>query len=272
LSSNESLHQLIVALVTSSRGGVLCRDLEKNIRHSCGFNRKPVRSAIAELVSSRVLQYSDRFGCSFLQLSVDKPRRISHRTVLKPQGIHYNGNPGDNVVSLAHGAAFGYGHHATTRMAIAAIEQVLFSSNDFIFEKNAMALDIGTGSGVLAIVSVLSGMHSALGLDNDVCALWEARNNVALNGLDDYIDISGRPVEELDLSCGLIMANLRLPTIKRLMGCLDRLLIPSGRLIVSGIRDYEDSRLCELCEKGGFVTVSRTLEDGWLCFVLKKQR
>ena len=94
--------------------------------------------------------------------------------MLVPHGLSFTGDPGDVVIRLRHGISFGSGDHPTTRLALRGIEQVFFETGQLINKSSDSALDIGTGSGVLAIACLLLGVKRAIGIDTDSCARKES--------------------------------------------------------------------------------------------------
>ena len=129
------------------------------------------------------LFYTYIHGSSFIEKSVNKPLNVSNRIVLVPAGMHGNCNPGRVTVRIIHGGSFGNGHHPTTRISLRGIDFVL---NRGVFREQELkkgALDIGTGSGILAIAAVKLGIKKAVGIDIEAIARKEAIENVRVNGL-----------------------------------------------------------------------------------------
>lgn len=133
-------------------------------------------------------------------------------------------------------------------------------------------MDIGTGSGVLAIGAALLGARSVLALDVDPCALWEARANVALNGLDDRIRVSADPVEALAQTFDLVLANLRLPTLLGLVPTMSRMLGDEGVLVISGIRPEEAFELMKSGAVHGFEPCWLKESQGWVGIGFRRGR
>ena len=100
-------------------------------------------------------------------------------------------DPGDIVVNIKAGAAFGTGCHPTTRLALTGLEKVCKNNLIPIGTENCRVLDIGTGSGVLSIAALKMGLDQGIGLDIDPCARAEAAENAVLNGLSKRLEISG---------------------------------------------------------------------------------
>ena len=130
-------------------------------------------------------------------------------------------------------------------------------------------LDIGTGTGVLAIAAVLLGIESGLGIDIDPCALSEAKENIRLNGLEERIGISVQAVEDVEQTFTLIAANLRSPTLRRLSVKIRRLLDSPGALVIAGIRAQKRSDVLSALRDARFHCEWAEEEDGWVGAVLK---
>jgi len=225
---------------------------------------------IRNLVFSGALTYTYEFGSTFLEQSFTKPVRISRYVVLKPPGCPYRSKPKDVVVSIKPGAAFGIGNHPSTRLAIKAIEFVLLGDRALDKRKERTVLDIGTGSGVLILTAVLSGMDGGLGIDIDACARVEAAANVKVNGLENRIMISGQALETIDQRFSMVLANLRYPSLKKLFARLTEITDQSGTLILAGIRNGEMDNLLEVYTRTCFKCLWTVHELGWAGVVLQK--
>ena len=244
-------------------------ELEKRLVRELGCTKTDVRAAVRNLVQDRCLVYTYRYGCSFLELSYDRPVRVSSRVVLKPPALSYQPRAGDIVVTLQAGIAFGSGEHATTRLAISALEEALARPLPAPGPAGLKALDIGTGSGVLAISAVLMGMGSAVGVDIDPCARAEARANVALNRLEAQVMVPEAGLEAIDTTFAMVMANLRYPTLRRLAPRIAAITEPDGVLIVSGIHTDEVEDLVTVYARQGFTSVWTAHAQGWTALAAK---
>jgi ribosomal protein L11 methyltransferase len=131
------------------------------------------------------------------------------------------------------GQAFGTGHHATTYGALATIEKLCAARR---FKR---ALDVGTGSGVLAIAMRLMGVEQVRAIDIDELALDNARENAVLNSLGDTIAFSTTPLARLRQRFDLITANILSSTLLGMAEALTRLLASGGRLVLGGILNRE---------------------------------
>ena len=186
--------------------------------------------------------------------------KIGSRTVIKPVWEEYLPQAEEVVVNIDPGMAFGTGDHATTAMCLRALERYL--------RPGAKVADIGTGSGILAIAAALLGAKSVDAVENDERSLEFAKENVALNKLEDKISLY-----QSDLGAGLeggydlIVANIVTDVIIRLLPQAAKLLNPGGILITSGIIDSRGKAVEEAMPEAGFTLIDKENEDNWLALV-----
>jgi ribosomal protein L11 methyltransferase len=131
-------------------------------------------------------------------------------------------------------------------------------------------LDIGTGSGILAIAAVGLGVKKGLGLDIDPCAIAEARDNIALNHLQDRLVISDRKINAIDQIFSMVIANLRYPSLKNFYPQISKLTDPNGWAVLSGFRPHERDDLMALYTAEYFKCIWTADEIDWAAAVLKK--
>lgn len=264
------IREAVRKAVSKSRKKLNQGELEKSLSQKLSAPRIAVKTAIRDLVADRELAYTYHYGCSFLEKSFNKPTRISSRVVLKPPDIQYKAGSDDIVVNIQPGAAFGSGEHPTTRLAVRGIEQVLSRSEFFQDKKDLHGLDIGTGSGVLAIVAAMLGIRQVVGLDIDPCARAEALKNVHLNNLDNRIEIHDRNAENINTKFALITANLRYPTLKRLCPLLAKITETGGAVIVSGVKADEVFNLLQMFNEMNFKCTWKEFEEDWAGLVVDR--
>jgi ribosomal protein L11 methyltransferase len=135
---------------------------------------------------------------------------------------------------------------------------------------DSQALDIGTGSGVLAVAAVLFGIGRAVGIDIDPCARTEAEKNVKLNCLEHRITILDAAIEDIQEPYALITANLRYPSLKRLCSHIAGILQKKGAAVVSGIATHEVEDLLDAFNRNGCRCTWQADEKGWAALVLYK--
>ena len=245
--------------------------LERIVSKKYGFERRRVKAAIKSLVTSGDLVYTYRFGCTFLEPSYGKPTRVSRRVILKPPEMSYHAEPGDIVISLKHGAAFGYGRHPTTRLSVQAIEYLHEKMGGFPKERKTRILDIGTGSGILVLTAVFFGIDSGIGIDIDPCAISETRENIHINRLQKKIIVDNRPLERIGGPFFMITANLRFPTLVKLAGVIREHMEPNGCLVLSGIKTDELDRLIDVYAAADFACIWKEAEKNWAGIALIKK-
>lgn len=161
--------------------------------------------------------------------------------VVKPGWRTVKKRAGDIIVEIDPGMAFGTGGHETTRMCLKAMLWILKgrgvkpAANSF--------LDVGTGSGVLAIAAKKLGVKKAVGIDIDAVALGVARRNARINRTG--IIVSNKQLEAVKGSFSIVTANIISRELKRLAPALVRKVAPGGFLILSGILGHEKAGIIE---------------------------
>ena len=263
LKAIQDLRQVVLDMVYSSEARLTPVQLEKMIIEHFSIKKETVKTVIKSLVADRDLVYTYQFGSSFLEKSFNIPTRISQRIVLKPPGLMYKPASGEEVIELQQGASFGTGDHPSTRLAVRGIESVLAKKDFFAKNRASFALDVGTGSGVLAMVAVLLGVERAVGIDIDPCARSEAKENIKLNHLEHQIKIHDWKVKRIEETCSLISANLRYPTLKRLASRMTEITGNNGAIVVSGIKTEEINNLVDIFTDKGFKFSWKESEKGW---------
>jgi len=234
------------------------------------IERKILKKAVDDLIVAGELTYTYRHGCSFIENSFAKPVRVSRHIVLVPYGISFSGNPGDVIIKMRHGISFGRGDHPTTRLALCGIEQAFRGADRLKNKSDVSALDIGTGSGVLAIACILFGAKRAIGIDIDSCARKESKENSEINGLGNRIEIPDMPVEKIEGKFSVITANLRYPTLIGLYPMMIDLTEKKSILILSGIRVSEAEELSGFYSKKHFKCLWEEKEKDWTGFIFQR--
>jgi len=246
-------------------------DLLKELARGLNLPRERVQAALRELVAVGELAYTFEHGRTFLEPSFDRPVRVSDRIVLAPPERVFQPRPGDAVLRIMPGASFGAGRHPTTRLALKAIDFVLEHDSELLTGPGSCVLDIGAGSGVLAMAAVQLGIETGLAIDIDPCAVAEAKANVDLNGLRGRIVVSDRAAETIEGRYTLVTGNLRTPTLARLAPYIAEYTAPRGSLVMSGIRTAECDELLGAFEKRSFIVVWIEEEQEWSGLVMTKR-
>ena len=266
----ESIQKEIMEIVAASPIRISPQYLEKTICETYELEKIGARQILKDLIGQGELEYTYEFGSTYLVRSFNKPVRISTRVVIVPAGHSYSPAPYDVVIQIKSGAAFGGGRHPTTRLSVKAIEYVLKTMSPDGLNQRSCVLDIGTGSGILAIAAVCLGVKKGLGIDIDPCAIAEARDNIALNHLQDQLVISDRDIDSFDQAFSLVIANLRYPSLKNFYPQISKLTDPNGWVVLSGFRPHERDDLMDLYTSEYFKYIWTADEIDWAAAVLKK--
>lgn len=191
-----------------------------------------------------------------------KTVRAGSRIVIVPPWEEYIPRGDDIVIEINPSMAFGTGHHETTRLCIQAIEDI---ARDRGIKR---MLDVGCGSGVLAISAVKLGAEEAFGLDPDFVAVCEAIKNARRNLVQDKIRFFCGYIESVREKFDLVVANIYAEVIILIRQELRaRLIEEGGKAIVSGIPFPRREEVVVGLEKAGFV-LERELQEGeWMAFV-----
>ncbi|MFQ6019939.1 MAG: 50S ribosomal protein L11 methyltransferase, partial [Dehalococcoidia bacterium] len=194
------------------------------------------------------------------------PTRVGRRLVVKPTWAGYAGGRDDLVIEIDPGMAFGTGQHPTTAMCLRALEGLV--------RPQSRVLDLGTGSGILAIAAARLGAAPVLALDTDPLAVQAARANVGANGVEGAVRVEEGTLDKA-LAAGesfdLIVANISGQTILAKVPLLARALTADGRLLVGGFLEDTVAGLARRLAARG-LTVTETIAEGdWRSLVARKR-
>lgn len=170
----------------------------------------------------------------------------------------WDARPGDIIIEPSMG--FGTGHHATTRLCLAALQQIDLRGRSVI--------DAGTGSGVLAIAARRLGASGVLAIDDDPDAIAAAEANVALNRESrialEVADLRASKIGQFDIVIANLTGGLLMASAERLQS----LATPGGQLVLSGFMEHEERDV-----RSAFASCAseaRTQEDEWMCAVVRR--
>lgn len=258
-----SLQLAVRDCVDRSRRQVTVSELTRRVALRERCPRPLVRVAIRRLIEGGQLEYSYIFGQSYLVASFRQPVDISSRFTIVPPG-HGAAVPAHrHAIAIAPGVSFGCGRHPTTRLAL----QTLEDGWDYLLsvrpESRLSVIDIGTGSGILAIAAACLGADTVQALDIDACARSEARANILLNPGAARVTVADRLPSESDAPFDLVLANLRLPTLKKLAPWICSRLASPGCVVVSGFKEEEGRRLQAIYAGHGFRVIGQRGWNGW---------
>ena len=196
-----------------------------------------------------------------------KPVRIGHRLMVVPTWEEYEAKENDLILKMDPGMAFGTGTHETTRLCATLTEDYM--------KPGARVLDVGTGSGILAIAASKLGAAQVNAYDIDPVAVRVAQENCSVNDCENiHCDISDL-LSGVDTTGGLydfVCANIVADIIVRMSGDILRYMKPGAFLAVSGIIDTQSERVKEALEKGGLTHVLTRAENDWHAMLFERVR
>lgn len=192
-----------------------------------------------------------------------KTTKVGERIVIKPSWEDYTPKAGELVIEMDPGMAFGSGQHETTSMCIKALEKHV--------KPGSKVLDVGTGTGVLAIAAALLGADECFGIDIDEGAVTVANTNIQNNKQADRITaMQGDLTEGVDFEADIIVANLMADLVIKLAPAAAGHLKKGGVFISSGILDTKCDEVSKAVQSAGF-EILEIKEDGeWRCIVAAK--
>ena len=197
-------------------------------------NREDAEAAIAELeaaLPSRAPRYEEVVGDAWRDAWKEhyKPYAIAEGLVVRPPWEPYEAKAGEKVLELEPGRAFGTGLHETTRLVARAIRAHASEV------QGKLVIDVGCGSGILALAALALGAAKAVAIDNDPEAIDVTRENAARNALTDRCEASTTDIAALDLQAPLVLANIEARILIPMAADLQRRVAPGGLLLLSGI-------------------------------------
>jgi len=192
-----------------------------------------------------------------------KPSPVGEKLFIRPVWIDDYDACGRKVINIEPGAAFGTGTHETTRLCLTALEKYV--------NNNCRVLDVGCGSGILAVASMLLGARSAVGVDIDELAVKAAKENGELNGFKEpeYAVLHGNLTDKVTGKYDVITANIVADAIISLTPGIKSFLLPGGVYIVSGIIEQRADEVENVLISCGFSVVESLECSGWRCFAVK---
>jgi ribosomal protein L11 methyltransferase len=186
------------------------------------------------------------------------PQRIGERIVVKPSWRNYDPQPGEIVIEIDPGMAFGTGTHPTTGLCVQLIERRL--------QPGASFLDIGTGSGILMIAAAVLGAGRLCGGDRDGAAVRIAAENLRRNKVDPrrFHLVRGSLAAPFRGRFDLICANILTPVILELLEDMPRVLKKGGVFICSGVIAENETLVTGRMQSRGFEILEVLSKEGWV--------
>ena len=192
------------------------------------------------------------------------PMKIGNRIVICPSWEEYEKQGDEVIVSLDPGMAFGTGTHDTTKLCLELLQKYV--------KEDSSLLDIGTGSGILAISGRLLGAKDVLASDIDEVAVKVARENAELNGAKDIEFVCGDVLEMTNKKFDVISANIVADVILSLLPKIKFYLKQDGVFIISGIINLRKEEILSAIEENGFEILDESESENWYSATLKPKK
>ncbi len=172
---------------------------------------------------------------------------------------------GQQAVTIDPGAAFGTGLHPSTRLCLLRLVELARAG-----ALPTPVLDVGCGSGILALAALRLGCRRAVGIDIDPLARRAARHNAALNRLPERFEVSDRALSAMGERFPLVLANLTAAELEPLAADLAARLTPAGELVASGILAEQEERMRAVFAAAGLEPEARRREEEWVALICRR--
>jgi ribosomal protein L11 methyltransferase len=191
-----------------------------------------------------------------------QPVLVTNRIVIKPTWQEYKASPEQIVLTIDPKMAFGTGYHETTRLCLKLVEQHIRSGMSL--------LDIGTGTGVLAIAAAKLGAKLAVGVDNDEWSFINALENVCLNHVEDRVRIIHGDLSSVGKGeFNIVTANIQRNIIEPLLNEMKNELVENGMMILSGLLLPDKEPIRQRLNALGFEVCEELIENEWIALVAR---
>lgn len=193
-----------------------------------------------------------------------KPVEIGNRFVIRPSWAEYPNTDGRLVIQIDPKMSFGTGYHESTRLMMQLLEKHIMTG--------CATLDVGTGTGILAIAAVKLGSKRAVGIDNDEWSILNANENVAANSVENEVIISDLPLDQITESFDLIVANITLNTIIELLPAMMARLSSGGKLLLAGLLLQDEARIRKEISDHQLSVIELLKEGEWIALAVQRNK
>ena len=240
-------------------GGWQRQELQEYIKRLSGYELYPLGLEVRQVAAE---DWAEAWKAHF------KPLKVTDRLVIRPPWEEYAAQPGETVITIYPGMAFGTGRHASTLLCLKALEQVWEEQTPRAVTP-WQVLDVGTGTGILALAAAFWGAE-VLAIDLDPEAVAAALENVRLNNLIDRVWVEETPLASLRQQFGLIMANITAPDLLQLADALTARLVNDGILIISGFLAEDAPRLAARYQALGMRQTGFLTQEDWGALIFRR--
>lgn len=185
---------------------------------------------------------------------------VTDKIAVVPSWLEYKPKDGEITIILDPGCAFGTGTHQTTQLCMKALEKYLKNGNS--------VADIGTGSGILAILATKMGASNVYGCDNDETVIDVANKNAAVNGVDVIFELN--TADKVTAQYDFVCANILHFVLAEIMGDLKSITKSNGLISLSGILDEKKDIVLEAIKRENLKIIDTLSQDQWISYVVQK--
>ena len=235
------------------------QELQDYIKRLSGYELYPLGLEVRQVAAE---DWAEAWKAHF------KPLRVTDRLVIRPPWEEYAAQPGETVITIYPGMAFGTGRHASTLLCLKALEEVWDQPRPSA-PGPWQVLDVGTGTGILALAAARWGA-AVLAIDLDPEAVAAALENVRLNDLLDRVWVEETPLTSLRQQFGLILANITAPDLLQLAEALTARLLNDGVLIISGFLAEDALGLSRRYEALGLHQTGFLTHEDWGALIFRR--
>jgi|SRR5690625_3234 len=193
-----------------------------------------------------------------------KPEKVSEKLVIVPSWERYEKQPNEKIIKMDPGMAFGTGTHPTTKLSIQGLESVI--------QQDDVVLDVGSGSGVLSIASILSGAKQVYSYDLDEVAVNSTIANRDLNDFEELIIVQQNDLlKGVTQPANIIVSNILADILLLVVDDAWNNLLPQGYFITAGIIEEKADMVQEKIEARGFTIIQKSDQEKWISFIAQKK-
>jgi ribosomal protein L11 methyltransferase len=188
--------------------------------------------------------------------------KVSDKIVIKPTFREYEKTGDEIVITIDPKMSFGTGEHQTTKLVLRLLEK-------YVSDGQKM-LDVGSGTGVLAIAALKLGASSAIAVDNDEWCLDNAKENSQLNNVTDSLEVKIGVIDDIkENNFDLITANIQKNILLEICSSIHQKIKPGGTVILSGLLETDEKDIIKFYSDAGFKFIEKAQMDEWISIVLK---
>lgn len=187
---------------------------------------------------------------------------VSEKIIIKPTFKNYNAKPGQVIITIDPKMSFGTGEHQTTKLILNLIEKYI--------KRGVTVLDVGAGTGVLAIAAVMLGAKKAFTVDIDEWCLTNAIENCELNKVRDKVVVQLGEIKDVSTNnFDMVFANIQKNVLLGIKNEIKERIAPAGILLLSGLFYSDEPDIIEQYAKMSFTHLETVRMDEWIAVVLK---